>query len=364
MDEVPIHWNVEKKCKRVLQRRRKAAQQEELYESQDKPAFEVWKHQKFSRELNKIDNFFREQSALENRISTLFFSAKGSGATLADSYAKMMGWKVEKPKEAQVDSRPGPELPRMWMGAEVTASATIVRQEARTKDGMKKIQAIHLRNSMLFFFRFLNNRRSRGYTLNADDTEKEWKNVYRSFVLRLQADHANSGERREELWHQVQDAYWSRDLSNLLHIKDTLERKVHVNELHFWRNRDLLEVTRRQEYDLQEMLAPLRSARRILPWGFSQLSTADRQVVRWMMPRELSGLQPKLEDNLNALQDKTARWKTKYRARVATPPPVMYLRSFRHKKKNPFRMILGKCRFSEYSAVVRCIFRDSTAHAR
>lgn len=319
IDEVPIRRNAEKKYKSVLQRMRKAVQQEEDYESQDKPAFEVWKHREFGPELTRIQDLYHEQTALNKIVHNVFYTAAMSRSDPVECYARAMGWEAEKPAEAETEAPPE-EAPR---GSKSSAPGTgRAGGEAHAPDEEEE-EFDPFEEFFANFFRFMNDGPMPGHPQSkGDGTEKELKAVYRRLVLRLHPDHGEPIERREELWHQVQTAYRERNLSDLLHIEAGLDRKVHVNELHHWRISDLLAMTRRQEYDLRDIQARLRIAKRTPQWGFAQMSAVERQFLRLNVQTELLDLRRQIEHSLNLLKEQTDQWEKEYHARKAAPPPV------------------------------------------
>lgn len=142
------------------------------------------------------------------------------------------------------------------------------------------------------------------------------RDLYRKLCLRLHPDTGGQfTAETERLWHQVQDAYESKNLDRLEAIQAGLEIQIDPLGKHVSCSQ-LAAVVADLKHGVGSLRTMLRNARQEISWGFHSWSEKDRRKAEHRIDQDLNRDHYTLTDELRRYEKVLEQWERSFRRKA------------------------------------------------
>jgi len=229
VDMEPLLKMERARCERASEQLRSVTEKLDQFDREVSSAFSIWLHTHFGEALTHVRELHAKMEELEDQVSWVHYEAMRAGISERTAYERLARLRASgendggrSPTEDDADSEEFDELLR---GAfeELAGPASQFdpeqydellgefREQFRERladpaQGQFQEEPSHFHRSSS----------PRSEHSGGDESEKRRKQLYRDLARKLHPDHnASITAESKELWHEVQDAYESKDLDRL-----------------------------------------------------------------------------------------------------------------------------------------------------
>lgn len=339
IDQSKIRKEYIKKCKRTMKDLEKAKKEILEYENNDLPNYNKWYNSTFGNKLSQIRETHEKAGELFHTLREIEYYKNKKKISYYEAYL-LVEDKKKNPDKYKEEEEPGHEYYEYtdeddWEDEDYGAfddfdseedpesdPALEKEIEEAFKDFLRKNPeaakaASHpkIRKVMFESFRKFYKSNQESFESDHENSNSEKNNFelrlksrYRQLVRKLHPDYCKDRTAHiDNLWHEVQRAYQSKDLDRL----DMLLAISSINEGDF--NADfsvsqILDVQKEYKDQLKAIRSKIRQAKKELSWGFSKLKSTAH--IGKIIDKQLTSTYLEEKSNLDHFQMLLRHWST------------------------------------------------------
>ncbi len=306
VDSAQVRKKYISQCKRARTTYQKARQELDVYEQQDKPAFDRWIHAQLGAELTAIRELrerHREKNSLCNRI---ILESHLSGSSMHESYKRIKNGETEM-KDKFHENFEDDDLE----DDDVEDPFAYFDEDPFDDDEFYEDFRDFEEEFKRFFFGWRDGQdeartakeKAPARRRQQGAKKRKLKAVYREVCRRLHPD-AEGGATNEELeiWHQVQEAYQQEDLERLefLRAKTDIAQNGISHSTPVSHVQMMTEEYKQARASLRKLI---RKARQDEAWGFARWSKDKADSVLKKYWRHLKQDKTAIKEELEEMED-------------------------------------------------------------
>jgi curved DNA-binding protein CbpA len=291
----PIKQEERRKCLELMKRLEAARETLRRFHEESRPAFEQWLYSTFGKEITAIRELSAKFEQAETLITKIQHYKYRVGCSFSEAYAAIR--KQMKRPSVQKETFEEPDIdeePRWQQETEENFERIHGESQDPGRSGREETHKKHALASEAH-----------------QDRDARLRRFYLSLVKRLHPDkNPHLGKKHQELWHQVQEAYETKDLDRmetLSAMTDLYDNRAESTES-LW---SLTNLSEDLKGALRQLQKEINSCKKNLSWNFQNTRENPKKMselhrkVSWDLEFSKTDLNEKLQYCENLIE----KWK-------------------------------------------------------